>query len=138
MYTLAIDSRYNHRTSALNQRPRMNTLIPPPLPRPALRQSELSEDASPVKVNRQLRELFREAFDQLGGAQYLIEFATRNDQNARVFVQAISKLLPPSANPVGQEKIVLDIPWLTRERLQYKIDTPDSSPAISDAKVVNG
>lgn len=114
----------------------MNSLIPPPLPRPAIRQSELSEEASPVKVNRQLRELFREAFDQLGGAQYLIDFATRNDQNARVFVQAISKLLPPSANPVGQEKIVLDIPWLTRERLQYKVE--DSSPTISDAKVVNG
>jgi hypothetical protein len=87
-------------------------------------------------VNRQLRELFRDAFDRLGGAEYLIEFATRNDQNARVFVQAISKLLPPSANPIGQEKIVLDIPWLTRERLQYKV--VDSSPTITDARVING
>lgn len=115
----------------------MSSLIPPPAPRPAIRQSELSEEAGPIKVNRQLRELFREAFDQLGGAEYLVEFATRNDQNARVFVQAISKLLPPSANPVGQEKIVIDIPWLTRERLQYRSDR-DSSPTITDAKVVNG
>ena len=109
----------------------MDSLIPPPLPgSPAIRQTALSEEASPQKVNRQLRELFREAFDQLGGGSWLVEFATRNDQNARVFVQAISKLLPPSANPVGQEKIVLDVPWLTRERLQYKSDIVDAEPKM--------
>jgi hypothetical protein len=64
--------------------------------------------------------LFREAFDVLGGAAWLVEFAGRNDQNARVFVQAISKLLPASASPKTGEKIILDIPWLTRDRLAYK------------------
>lgn len=41
-----------------------------------------------------IRDLFREAFDLLGGAQWLVTFATQNDGNARVFVQAISKLIP--------------------------------------------
>ncbi len=47
------------------------------------------------KVNQKaIRELFREAFDLLGGAQWLVTFATANDGNARVFVQAITKLIP--------------------------------------------
>ena len=86
----------------------------------------MSEPVGPNKVNRQLREVFREAFDHLGGATWLVEFATANDQNARVFVQAISKLLPASASPIAGEKIVLDIPWLTRERLAYKEGPTDS------------
>jgi hypothetical protein len=80
----------------------------------------LSEDAGPVKINKQLREIFREAFDNLGGAEWLVEFATANDQNARVFVQAISKLLPPNMSPKEDEKVILDIPWLTSDRLEYK------------------
>lgn len=85
-----------------------------------VRNSLLSRDASPTKINRQLREVFREAFDQLGGAQWLVEFATANDQNARVFVQCVSKLLPASASPQDSEKVIIDIPWLTRDRLAYK------------------
>ena len=95
-------------------------LIPKPPPRQALRDSPLSEVAGPNRINRQLREVFREAFDHLGGSAWLVEFATANDQNARVFVQAISKLLPASATPTGQDKVIIDIPWLTRERLAYK------------------
>ena len=80
-----------------------------------------------MKVNRQLREVFREAFDQLGGAQWLVEFAQTDQANARVFVQAISKLLPASASPNDKsEKIVIDIPWLTRDRLSYKEGKVDS------------
>jgi len=47
------------------------------------------------KLNQKaIRELFREAFDLLGGAQWLVTFASANDGNARVFVQAITKLIP--------------------------------------------
>ena len=95
-------------------------LIPVPPPKPGVRSTTLTDDVGPVKVNRQLRELFREAFDQLGGVNYLVEFASANDQNARVFVQAISKLLPASVADSSQDKIIIDIPWLTRERLAYK------------------
>ena len=99
----------------------MSNLIPPPSrSAPRLRNSALSEDAGPVKINKQLREIFREAFDNLGGAEWLVEFATANDQNARVFVQAISKLLPPNMSPKEDEKVILDIPWLTSDRLEYK------------------
>ena len=92
-----------------------------------IRSSPLSDEAGPMKVNRQLREVFREAFDQLGGAQWLVEFAQTDQANARVFVQAISKLLPASASPNDKsEKIVIDIPWLTRDRLSYKEGKVDS------------
>jgi len=85
-----------------------------------LRDTELSIPEGPRVVTRQLREVFREAFDQLGGAAWLVEFAQKNDQNARVFVQAISKLLPASAPQGDKARIVVDIPWLTRDRLSYR------------------
>jgi hypothetical protein len=85
-----------------------------------LRNTELSMPASPKVVTRQLREVFREAFDNLGGAAWLTEFAQRNDQNARVFVQAISKLLPASAPDGDKARVIVDIPWLTQDRLAYK------------------
>jgi hypothetical protein len=50
---------------------------------------------TPDKVNvKAMRELFREAFELLGGANWLVQFASSNDGNARVFVQALSKLIP--------------------------------------------
>jgi len=99
----------------------MPLIPPPPQNKPSLHVSPLSDEATPAQIKRQLREVFREAFDSLGGAHWLVEFATANDQNARVFVQAISKLLPASANPSqNNEKIIIDIPWLTRDRLAYK------------------
>ena len=95
-------------------------IIPTPPPTQAIRDTPLSEPAGPYKVNRQLREIFREAFDNLGGAEWLVEFATSSDANARVFVQAISKLLPASASPTANEKTVVEISWLTKDRLAYK------------------
>lgn len=114
----------------------MNPLLPAPQRPQNLRTSPLDEPAGPNKVNRQLREVFREAFDHLGGANWLVLFAQANDQNARVFVQAISKLLPASASPIAGEKIVLDIPWLTRDRLAYKeglldADVTDILPKVT-------
>ena len=105
-------------------------LIPAPPDHPRLRESDLDMPAGPQKVTRQLRELFREAFDQLGGVEYLVDFASRNDQNARVFVQAISKLLPASAADTSKDKIIIDIPWLTRDRLAYQ--RADHQPLDSD------
>lgn len=104
----------------------MKDLIPKPAHNPRPRSSTLSEDAGPTIVNRQLRELFREAFDNMGGAEWLIQFATANDQNARVFVQAISKLLPPNAAENTKAPVIIDVPWLTRDRLSYK-ETSDAT-----------
>ena len=112
----------------------MECMIPAPTHNARLRSSPLDEEASPQKVNRQLREVFREAFDHLGGAAWLVQFATANDQNARVFVQAISKLLPPSMNPQKDEKVIIDIPWLTRDRLSYK-DGTTSDDTVTDLPI---
>jgi hypothetical protein len=106
------------------------SLIPSPPSKPQLRVTPLTEDVGPIKVNRQLRELFRDAFDQLGGVNFLVEFALESEANRRVFVQAISKLLPASAQDTKQDKIVIDVPWLTRDRLAYKEGALDSD--ISD------
>jgi hypothetical protein len=43
---------------------------------------------------RAIREMFRDAFDRLGGVDWLITFASRSDENARVFVGALTKLIP--------------------------------------------
>lgn len=104
----------------------MSSLIPPAPPRQVVRVSKLTDEAGPIQVNRQLRELFREAFDALGGAGWLVEFAQGSDANARVFVQAISKLLPASASPAESGKVIIDIPWLTRDRLAYKEGSMDT------------
>lgn len=109
-------------------------MIPEPKRNARPRSSHLDEEASPRVVNRQLREVFREAFDHLGGAAWLVEFASANDQNARVFVQAISKLLPPAMDNKANEKIVIDIPWLTRDRLSYK-DGTTSDDQVSDVPI---
>jgi len=112
----------------------MQSLIPTPQPNARPRNSPLDEEVSPRVVNRQLRELFREAFDHLGGAAWLVEFASANDANARVFVQAISKLLPPTADPKTSEKIVLDIPWLQSGRLNYR-DGTTSDDQVQDVPI---
>lgn len=112
---------------------------PPPNSKPGVRNTELTQDIGPIKVNRQLRELFRDAFDQLGGVNFLVEFALESEANRRVFVQAISKLLPASASPLEEKnKIVIDIPWLTRDRLAYKEGAMDQDIAdVLPMKVIN-
>lgn len=46
------------------------------------------------KNNKQIKAMFREAFDNLGGVEFLVAFAQKSDSNARVFVQAVAKLIP--------------------------------------------
>ena len=48
---------------------------------------------SKVEV-RAMKDMFRDAFDRLGGVDFLVEFAQASDSNARVFVQAVAKLIP--------------------------------------------
>ncbi len=60
--------------------------------------SPLSLPASPREQVKQLRDVFRQAFDILGGADWLVEFALKNDGNARVFLQTVSKLLPQTVD----------------------------------------
>ena len=48
----------------------------------------------PAIVKKELRQIFRDAFDTLGGARWLVTFVREDPQNARTFVQAIARLMP--------------------------------------------
>lgn len=43
---------------------------------------------------RAIREMFREAFELLGGVDWLVQFAQRSDENARTFVNVVAKMIP--------------------------------------------
>ena len=114
------------------------SLIPPYTAQAVVRNSPLTQEVGPNVVTRQLRDIFRQAFDDLGGVSWLVDFANESEQNRRVFVQAISKLLPASADPSAKsDKIVIDIPWLTRDRLAYKAGAMDSDVTDVLPRVVN-
>ncbi len=67
----------------------------------AIRSVPLTQAVGPNIVIKQLREVFRDAFDQLGGAAWLVEFVQQDPANARVFISAISKLLPAQVQVTG-------------------------------------
>lgn len=75
-------------------------LIPAAQPQ-QIRTTPLSQAVGPNIVVKQLREVFRDAFDQLGGAAWLVEFVREDPANARVFISAISKLLPATVQVSG-------------------------------------
>lgn len=66
----------------------------PAAPAQAIRATPLTQPVGSNIAIKQLREVFRDAFDQLGGANWLVDFVNEDPANARVFVSAISKLLP--------------------------------------------
>ena len=76
------------------------SLIPLPTPQ-AIRSTPLTQPVGPNIVIKQLREVFRDAFDQLGGAEWLVEFVKEDPANARAFLGAISKLLPAQVQLSG-------------------------------------
>lgn len=75
-------------------------LIPQPAPQ-NIRSNAHTQAVGPNIVVKQLREVFRDAFDQLGGANWLVEFVREDPANARAFVSAISKLLPATVAVSG-------------------------------------
>lgn len=83
-----------------------------------IRSDPLTRPASQSQMKAQLRDVFREAFDRLGGADWLVEFAQENDGNARVFVQAVTKLIPISAKLDMQFTDGQDLSLITTEQLQ--------------------
>lgn len=74
-------------------------LIPETRPQ-VIRATPLAQAVGPNTVVKQLREVFRDAFDQLGGASWLVDFVREDSANARVFIGAISKLLPAPTQSV--------------------------------------
>ena len=51
-----------------------------------------------MKTNQQnvkaIRDVVREAFDRLGGADWLVTFAQASPENSRVFVSLVGRLIP--------------------------------------------
>lgn len=46
------------------------------------------------QTKKAIREVVREAFDRLGGADWLVTFAQASSENARVFVSLVGRLIP--------------------------------------------
>jgi len=96
------------------------------------------------QLQRQVRETFLEAFDRLGGIEYLVTFAQADPANARVFVQALTKMIPKEMDVHSaallaanqQRRMTFDVPWLTSRRLTYK-DARDQtdSMVVEDAVI---
>lgn len=101
----------------------MSSLIPPASPPQRLSNSPLDDIVGPRRITKQMREIFRETLDNLGGADWLYQFVQADPTNARVFVQALSKFIAPTVEPVKpaeRQPVVLDIPWISQRRLAYK------------------
>jgi len=88
------------------------SLIPAAFPQ-QIRSTALTQPVGPNIAVKQLREVFRDAFDQLGGAAWLVEFVQADAANARVFISAISKLLPAQVQISGN--VVIQISQLDEE-----------------------
>src|SRR3989304_2116760 len=52
------------------------------------------EEGDIVTPRQLVKATFTEALHRLGGTDWLVDFARRNDGNARVMVQVFSKLIP--------------------------------------------
>ena len=85
--------------------------------------------ASPAVVKKELRAIMRDAFDQLGGVQWLVDFARKDDQNARTFVQALARLIPLelTGKDGGPLTVIIQKSDGSQEQVTY------GQPAIIDA-----
>lgn len=86
-------------------------------------QQELGDALTGREINKAMKEIFKETFHNLGGSQWLTAFVQESPANARVFVQILGKLIPPT--PAQEQKpsaVVIDLPWVQRGRLSYRED----------------
>lgn len=86
-------------------------------------QRELGDALTARETTRAMKEIFRETFHNLGGAEWLTQFVQESPANARVFVQILGKLIPPQVEKGGpQSAQIIDLPWVQRGRLSYKTE----------------
>lgn len=84
---------------------------------------QLADALTGREINRAMKEIFRETFDQLGGSMWLTAFVKESPANARVFVQILGKLIPPQAPQKERTPgVVIDLPWVQQGRLSYRQD----------------
>ena len=68
---------------------------------------------SPNKTNAMLREAFLNAFDDLGGQEWLVEEAKKDP---RTFVRCVTKMLPREATVHTDQPLIFQHPDLSPER----------------------
>jgi len=116
--------------------PRKIAKIEPPKPTTVKNGSVHADRAHPATVKRELRLLFRDAFDELGGMQWLVDFAREDAQNARTFVQALARLIPLEL--VGKDGQPLSITILKSDGSSTKVDlSPTAVIDQADGRVLN-
>lgn len=92
----------------------------------------------PATVKKELRQLFRDAFDQLGGTMWLVRFAQKDDQNARTFVQALSRLIPLELT--GKDGSPLTVRIVKADGTEVELGAPEGQqPAVlgADGRLLN-
>jgi len=79
-------------------------------------------------MNKMLRECYVEAFDVLGGMAWLVEFARKSDENARIFVQEMSKQCRVPLDLAEGQALTIKIVTMVGDQ---EIDiTPEKKPAL--------
>lgn len=73
---------------------------------------------------RAIREMVRDAFDRLGGVDWLVTFAMRSDENARVFINVIAKLIP------------LEVTGKDGEAIQIVVNTYQAKGDVTDVEIL--
>lgn len=86
----------------------------------------------PAIVKKELRQLFRDAFDELGGVEWLVAFARADDQNARTFVQAVARLIPLELT--GKDGSPLTVVIQKADGTQVPLQAP---PIEGEVRVIN-
>lgn len=80
-----------------------------------------------------LREAVLEAFDQVGGAQYLAKLAQGNSSDRAAFVGLVSKVLPTQINANVEGGVQVQLSWLGSR----SIGTTVAQPAEQITQVVD-
>ena len=71
-----------------------------------------------------LREAVLEAFDQVGGAQYLARLAQGNSSDRAAFVGLVSKVLPTQINANVEGGIQVQLSWLGQRNIGTTVAQP--------------
>jgi len=94
---------------------------------PGLSATNLIEHQNPHVIKRELRAILRDAFDQLGGAQWLVDFVRRDDSNAKAFLQVLGRTMPLEL--LGADKAPVTITILSADGTVERVDMePKSVP----------
>jgi len=91
----------------------------------------------PAVVRKDLREIFRNAFDVLGGATWLVNFVREDPQNARTFVQAIARLMPLELTGKDGGALTIMIQKADGSHQAVDLSPPNHSIVQQDGRVLN-